>query len=145
MKNKEFMPYLLPAVSILFVGIFLMINPSITGFSVKNQDYDATIKISTYEFAVMPENALVEVSLDDINSKMTFKDFIDKTGDEYELRNGKFEDIGFIGVGYGGNHEYFLPISEFGFNSLEEGQTLIVRVYYENYLISESETLVSNN
>jgi len=141
---KQFMPYLLPAVSLLIIAGFLIVDPNITGFAVRDQSYDANIKISTYEFVVMPENSIVEVLLVDSLSKMTFKEFIDKTGDEYELREGKFEDIGFEGVGYSGNHEYFLPISEFGFDSLEEGQTITIRVRYENYLISESVIPVSN-
>lgn len=135
---KKFMPYLLPLVTILVVAGFLLFDPGITGFAIQDQDYDATIKISTHEFIVVPEDTVVEVSLDDISSTMTFKEFIEKTNVEYELVEGSFKDIDYSGYGYSGRHEYFLPISEFGFDSIEEAETLRVKVRYRNYLISES-------
>ena len=142
---KKLMPYLLPIISILLITIFLIFNPTITGLAVKDNNFDAKIKISTYEYLVMPGDAYAEVSLDNSSSTMTFKKFIEKTKGEYELRDGEFKDINYKGIGYGGNHEYFLPISDFGLNStLEEGKNLRVRVFYNNYLISESNTQISN-
>jgi hypothetical protein len=132
---KRLLPYALPIISILVIFGVLMFNPNITGFAVK--DYDIEIKISTYPNLVVPEDTIVEVTLDGVSKTMTFKEFIDKTGDEYRLVEGSFEDINYQGKGYSGRYDYYLSAKEFGFENLEV-KTLTVRVSYENYLISES-------
>lgn len=132
------MPYALPIASIFIIAGFLISNPSITGFAVRENDYNMMIKISTYDFAVVPEDSVVQVSINDISSQKTFKEFIELSKGEYELIDGKFENINYEGMGYSGNHDYFLPISEFGFDNLKRGDLVNIKVYYENYLISES-------
>ncbi len=131
---KKFVPYVVPAISVLLIFSILLIDPELTGFAVF-ENKEVMIELNTFKDLVLPENAELEVVIAEESSRLTIKEFIEKTGEEYELVEGSIDSLNFEGMGYTGNKTYYLPISEFGF---EEGHNkeIVINVYYEELLIS---------
>lgn len=129
---NKFMPYVLPVVSIFIILGFFLFDPSITGFFVKEpEEIGARIKVSTIEDLIIPGDAIVEVSLDGVSESITFSEFVERSGGEFEFDGG-----------YTGNYDYSLPLVDFGFTSIREGQVITVKVYSGDWVISESEAVV---
>jgi hypothetical protein len=131
---KKFTPYIVPIVSVLLILSILLIDPEFTGLAVF-ENKEVMIELNTFKDLVLPGNAELEVTIENKSSRLTIKEFIEKTGEEFELVEGSIDSIGFEGMGYTGNETYYLPLSEFGF---EEGynKEIGINVYYDNILIS---------
>lgn len=141
MRDPRF--YILPIVSVILIALFLA-NPDITGLIVGTGGPDNDIKqLSgkvriTVRENIIPEDSVVTVYLNGQNSGMPVKEFIEKSGEAYELAYGQITEIGYEGRGYAGEHSYTLDLSEFDLDLyLEPGEyTLITEVSYENFVIS---------
>lgn len=130
---NKFMPYTMPIISILVIMGFVFLDPTVTGFFVKEDDLiGAKITVSTTEEIVIPPEAVVEVGLDSVSREIRFSEFVERSGGDFKLVEG----------GYTGNYNYYLRTEDLGFNDLEAGQVLRVRVYSGEWVISESEAVV---
>lgn len=145
--KKEFIPYLLPMITIIVLFIFVSTNPNITGFAVKDikDKVAAKVVIFTDSNIVLPKDAVIEVSLDDQKSIMIVKNFIEKNGSWYELKTGSYPLIEYYGEGYSGNHNYALDLESFnlGFVENKDIHTLKIKIYYKDKIISETVREVS--
>jgi len=142
MKDPRF--YILPIISIILIAVVLF-RPDITGLITgtgepTNEIKHLTGKVRISVFEIIPEDSIVTVFLNDQGSGMPIKEFIEKSGGEYELKYGEVPEIGYEGYGYGGEHSYTLELSEFGLDlDLKPGEyTLITEVSYENFVISST-------
>ncbi|MBT3691282.1 hypothetical protein HOG16_03515 [Candidatus Woesearchaeota archaeon] len=138
---KKFTPYIVPVISVLLILSILLIDPEFTGLAVFEND-EVMIQLNTFKDLVLPENAELEVSIENVSSRLTIKEFIEKTGEEFELVEGKIESLSFEGMGYTGNQTYYLPLSEFGF---EDGyaKDIEINVYYGDLLISNQNIIIT--
>jgi len=141
--------FIFPIVSI-FLILALFLNPGMTGMIVGTgvpseiKHLSAQVKITIRE-NIIPEDSVVTVSLDDQTSSMSIKEFIEKSGEEYELKEGEIPEIGYEGYGYAGEDPFLLDLSKFGLDlDLEPGEyTLLTEISYENFVISSiSEEIV---
>ena len=146
-KYKNLLPYLLPLGTIIFVFIIASINPSITGFATKqnNDIVNAKIRIFTDSNRVIPQDSIVQVTLDNKISEMTIIEFIEKTNMPYEIKNGIFDEINYKGEGYTGYYNYVLDLKEFDLGEVQEKSEhlLKIKVYYQDKTISESSQAVN--
>jgi hypothetical protein len=134
--------YILPVISV-FLVLALFTRPDITGFMVAGpfeNRISADISIKINQDGFVPEDSLVTIYLGDRSSPMDFKEFIEKTGKDFERLRGEIPEINYEGYGFGGENAYSLDISEFDLDTtIEPGNyTLIVEVGYENYVISHT-------
>jgi len=143
MKDPRF--YILPLISVIIVAVFL-VNPGITGLIIgtgggaEENLMQLSGKVSiTISKEIIPEDAVVTVFLSDQSSAMPIKDFIEKTGKEYEFKYGRISEIGYEGYGYG-KGTYTLDLSDFGLNLMVEpgNYTLTTEISYENFVISST-------
>lgn len=131
---KKILPYILPIITVLLIFSVLLIDPELTGFAVF-ENKEVMIELNTFKDLVLPENAELEVKINNESSKLTIKEFIERTGEDYELIEGEIEELNFSGIGYTGNQTYYLSVSEFGFENAY-GKDIEINVYYEDLLIS---------
>ncbi|MBI2670500.1 hypothetical protein HYX18_00770 [Candidatus Woesearchaeota archaeon] len=140
--RKEFLPYLLPILSLIVLFAIFSFNPGITGFAVKDvkERVSGNVVIFTDSNVVIPLNSIVEVSLDEKTSAIALKDFIDKNGSWYETKTGSLPDIGYYGEGYSGNHNYALSLESLNLGAVEnkEFHTIKIRVLFNGKIISET-------
>ncbi len=140
--KKEFIPYLLPILTIIALISVAFLNPNITGFAVKNtqEKVSANVVILTDASVVLPKDALVEVSLDDKKASMSVKDFIEKNGSWYEIKNGAYPLINYYGEGYTGNHVYSLKLDAFNLGLIDnrEVHNLSIVIYYKDKIVSQT-------
>jgi hypothetical protein len=134
--------YILPVISVFLVSI-LILRPDITGFMVAGPletAISANISVSVNEGGFIPEDSIVTVYLDERDSSMGFRDFVDKTGKGFKRTKGEVQEIGYEGYGFGGAYTYVLDIGEFDLDTvLEPGNhTLVVEVIHGNYVISHT-------
>ncbi len=150
---KKYFFYLVPALSILILGAFLLFyKPAVTGYVVGDiegvslqKNLSARISLATSPEKLLPESAYVAVSIGNESARMTVHDFIEKSGQEYNYTEGTNPILAYSGKGYIGNSTYFLQLSDFGINTrIAPGKhTLEIKVVYQNKTISEnSGTLV---
>jgi hypothetical protein len=141
MKDPRF--YILPIVSVILIALFLA-NPDITGLIVGTggpaddiKELSGKVRITVRE-NIIPEDSVVTVYIDNQNSSMPVREFIERSGEAYELAYGQIPEIGYEGRGYAGGHSYTLGLSEFGLDLyLAPGEyTLITEVSYGNFVIS---------
>ena len=140
--NKEIIPYLLPILTIIVFISVVFLNPEITGFAVKDiQDkVSANVVGLTDDNVVLPLYALVEVSLDDKKGSMSVKDFIEKNGSWYEIKNGGYPLINYYGEGYTGNHVYSLKLDDFNLGMIgnKDMHNLSIVIYYNGKIVSQT-------
>ena len=140
---KDNRVYILPLISVILVAVVLL-RPDITGLIVGGGIQGETIKhLSgkikiTISKDIIPKDSVITVFLNNQSSSMPIREFIDKTGEEYEFRYGRIPEIGYEGYGYAGKHSYTLNLSEFGLDlNLKPGNyTLVTEISYENFVIS---------
>ena len=141
--KKEFIPYILPIITIITIFILSMFNSNdITGFAVKelNDKITGKVVIFTDNSVVIPKDATVELSVDMKNSSMSVEEFIKKNGSSYEIKTGSYPILGYYGAGYSGNHNYALDLEAFNLGVVESKDIHIlnIKVYYKDRILSES-------
>ena len=140
--KKDFLPYVLPIVTLIIVISIISFNPSITGFSIKNSKYQVSGKVVVFTDSsiVIPKSSIVEVSIDNKTKSIGLSDFITKNGSWYEEKTGAYPNISYYGVGYSGIHSYSLDLKEFNFGVFDSKDTynLRIRVLYNNNVLSET-------
>ncbi len=135
--------YVFPIISI-FIIVALFLNPGITGLitgtggSSEIKHLSAKVRITVSE-NIIPEGSVVTVSLGDQSSGMPIKEFIERSGEEYEFKYGQIPEIGYEGYGYAEGH-YTLDLSEFDLDlDLEPGEyTLVTEISHENLVLSNT-------
>ena len=120
-KSKIIISILLPLFSIAAILLFVNItNNTITGSVVFNQNstryIDADVSLTTYPDEILPENAYIVITLDNSTSKMSVKEFIQRTGMGYDYTYGSVPAANYLGRGYTGNYTYRLNLSQFNVN-----------------------------
>jgi hypothetical protein len=136
--------FIFPVVSI-FLILALFLNTDMTGMIVGRgvsseiKHLSAQVRIAIRE-NIIPEDSVVTVSLGNQTSSMPLKEFIEKSGEEYELKEGEIPEIGYEGYGYAGEDPFLLDLSEFGLDlDLEAGEyTLVTEISYGNFVISST-------
>ena len=130
--KKEYMPFLLPAVTVIFLMGAFLIGPNITGLTVF-APFDLSsvhITLSTSDTQILPENALITIRLGEQQKSLLAKEFISISGNDYEttILSGAGDEKGFIG-----RHEYSVNLAKLGFSgsSLGENAHLEVSVTYK--------------
>ncbi len=70
---------------------------------------------------------------------MPIKEFIERSGEEYEFKYDQIPEIGYEGYGYAEGH-YTLDLSEFDLDlDLEPGEyTLVTEISHENLVLSNT-------
>ena len=132
--------YILPIVTAL-IFIFLFFNSRFTGIITgkpENFRISANVSITISQDGFIPYNSYVVVYLDGEKRLMSIDKFIKSTGEKYDYRKGRLEEINYTGFGYAGPHTYSLDLSMFGFdNVVSSGEhNLTVEVMYKNFVIS---------
>ena len=144
--KKWFLPYLLPLATLIIVAFIVFLNPNITGFAIRenNDLVAANIKIFTSSTQVLPPDAFVEAVLDGKSSSMSVKEFIEKNGSSFELKDGRLELIDYSGLGYTGDNSYTLSLDKFNLGNAESKNEHIlkIKVHYNNKIISESSQVI---
>ena len=110
--KKWWLPYLLPVVTLIIIGIISFSGEGFTGLVVFQEEPE--IKISLHSSLVVPEDTLIEVYLDDQKAELTLKEFIEMTGRDYRYVYGRYDTLGFEGFGYTGPFDYSLRLSDLG-------------------------------
>ncbi|MCD6590688.1 MAG: hypothetical protein J7K72_01815 [Candidatus Aenigmarchaeota archaeon] len=132
---------ILPLISLALLLSFY-INPDITGFMVASPEAKifANVSISISPDGFIPEDSVIMIYLDKRNASMNIKDFIKKTGEAYDYREGELKEIGYRGFGFGGVYSYSLPISEFDIDcKVHPGKhNLTTEVIYKDFVLSRS-------
>jgi hypothetical protein len=140
--KKDFLPYLLPIITIIIIISVISFNPSITGFSVKDSKYQVSGKVVVFTDSslVIPKNSIVEVAIDNETKSISLSDFIIKNGSWYEEKTGAYPNISYYGSGYSGTHSYSLDLKEFNFGLFDSKDTynLRIRVLYGSNILSET-------
>ncbi len=137
--------YILPLISVILIAVVL-VRPDITGLVIGVGGPEETIKqLSgkiriTISKDIIPEDSVVTVFLNNQSSSMPIKEFIERSGEEYEFKYGRIPEIGYEGYGYAGKHSYTLNLSEFELDlNLRPGNyTLVTEISYENFVISST-------
>jgi len=132
--------YLVPALSLfIIVMAMLFFKPSITGFTVASPVVDANLSLVTSEKDFLPEDALVSVSFNNKQASMSVKEFIENSGQEVQYQDGENLVLNYKGMGYTGNHIYYLSLSAFDLNTtaLPGSYVLSIKVSHNNLIISE--------
>ncbi len=135
--------YVFPIISI-FIIVALFLNPDITGLIIGTEGsseikhLSAKVRITVSDI-IIPEGSVVTVSLGNQSSSMPIKEFIEKSGEEYEFKYDQIPEIGYEGYGYAEGH-YTLDLSEFDLDlDLEPGEyTLVTEISYENFVLSNT-------
>lgn len=112
--------YVLPVLSLVIV-LLLASNPEITGFMVAEPEesrISANITVSINQDGFVTEESVVTVYLDDQKAEMPFREFVKKTGQDYNRVKSEVPSIGYDGYGYTGVYTYSLGISEFGIDTV---------------------------
>jgi hypothetical protein len=140
--KKDFLPYLLPIITVVIAISIISFNPSITGFSVKESKYlvSGKVMVFTDSRVVIPKNSIVEVAIDNETKSMNLSDFIIKNGSWYEEKTGAYPNISYYGQGYSGSHSYSLDLKEFNFGLFDSKDIykLRIRVIYGKNILSET-------
>ena len=142
---NKFLPYVLPLFSLFAVIILLSFTDStITGLAVAEPKFYANITLTTSDDELLPETTMVEVEFKGRTSKMILKEFIKKTGQEYNYTYGVNNLLSYEGFGFIGNDHYSLPITEFELDrTISEGEhNIIIRIIYDEIIISESKEII---
>tara|TARA_Y100000310_G_C20620292_1_gene782916 strand:- start:20 stop:481 length:462 start_codon:yes stop_codon:yes gene_type:complete len=151
MDGKVIVSFLLPVMSIAFVFGFLFVTePTITGFAVVNssgalRDLDARVTLSTSSGEVIPENAYVVVTIDRKQAFMTVKDFILKSGQEFNYTSGSLDAVSYSGLGFSGDYVYELWLSDFSLDRrvLSGVHTVKMEILYlQHTLLEKSEEVI---
>ena len=79
MKLDKFLPYLLPVITILGLGVFAFTNPEITGLAVANDKeiVNSQVRVFLDENSMLPKGSDVVVILDGKESSMKLSEFIE--------------------------------------------------------------------
>ncbi|MDA1196675.1 MAG: hypothetical protein O2779_01795 [Nanoarchaeota archaeon] len=151
MNGKVVFSFLLPIISIAFVfGFLYATEPTITGFAVVNEsgalrNLDARVTLSTSSGEVIPENAYVAVTIDRKQAFMTVRDFILKSGQEYNYTSGELESVSYTGLGFSGDYVYELWLSDFSLDRrvLSGVHTVKMEILYlQHTLLEKSEEVI---
>ena len=124
--DKWWLPYLLPVVTLIVVGVLVFSNEEVTGLAVF-QEEELEVKINLHRGIVVPPDTLIQVSLDDEVVQLTLQEFIQKTGQDYAFVFGSYKEINYLGPGFTGPFEYKLRLSDLDLG--EEGLMKIVITY----------------
>jgi|GEM_PF-5974910 len=139
MDRRVFIFPVMSLIIVLVLALQLDITGMITGVPDVNKQLSARVSIKVSE-GMIPEDSVVTVSLENQTSTMPLKEFIERSGSEYELEEGEIPEIGYNGYGYSGEDPFLLELSEFGLDlDLGPGEyTLITEIMYENFVISST-------
>ena len=141
--------YLLPIASILIIITFTSFSkPSATGLAVySNSAFDASIALQTHEGELLPEHAEIAVLLDGQGASLTVKEFIEKTGNDFNYTEGKLGVIDYEGKGFTGNYTYRLNLTAIGLNTpLQPGNhSLKMSIVYDDIVLSENSQVLDIN
>lgn len=145
--KKEFLPYLLPIISIIVLFGIVAINPSITGFAVKNvmDKVSGNVVVFTDSNVVLPLDSMVSIGLDNRTITLSLKQFIEKNGSWYEIKSGYYPEIGYYGEGFSGNHNYALSLESLGLGIVDnkEAHDLNIRIVYKDKIITQNSQKIS--
>lgn len=146
MHKHNTISILVPVFSILiFMGAYFFMEPATTGLVVYSENQsklvNADVRLSTKESEVIPPNAIVEIQVDDKQAMMTVSQFIQKTGQEYDVRTGSLPEFDFHGKGFTGDHTYTLTLADFDIDrKIGKGEhKFITRITYRNKVLYEKE------
>lgn len=137
------MPYVLPVVTILVVGLLLFTNPNITGFliaeDVTYNKLNVIVTLHTYINQLIPENATVLVKFANQTGRMAVKEFISRSGGPFNYINSENKAIKYKGYGFIGDYNYSLDLKYFNIDTtlLSGEYTLNVEVLYNYFILSE--------
>jgi hypothetical protein len=129
----------LPVITIAVLFLFLL-RPEMTGFVTITGDVpEAKIKVTITEGVFIPENSTVYVITGQEISGMPISVFIEKSSEPHDLVEGQVPEIGYKGLGYTGNHNYIVPISEFNLSDKIKGENIIeVKILYNGFVLSRN-------
>ena len=139
--------YILPIVSIIIISMAFLYDPSFTGQVIGDSEVesliDAKIRVSVND-GIIPEDAVIIVTLANETSEMGIGEFIRKTGKSFQYSYGSIPEIYYEGYGYEGPAEYTLDLREFDLEmTLSSGEYVLTNsVYYKDTLLSYSEEVV---
>ncbi|MEM5871724.1 MAG: hypothetical protein QW051_02515 [Candidatus Aenigmatarchaeota archaeon] len=137
--------YIVPIISLIILYM-IAFRPQITGFITGEPKVSgiseilANVTVMIREDGFIPENAKVVVYLDDIKAEMSFKEFVKKSGSEYDLVYSYIPEYNYEGNGYTGPYVYSLPLSEFSLDTFVSAgeHTLIVKVVFNDKILSQT-------
>ena len=151
-EKKLIISFALPVISLAIIASFLVFTkPATVGFTVVDanitplgQTIDADVSLVTHPNELMPETVEIAIILDDRTASMTIKEFIEKTGQEYNYKEGKMEQLDYEGYGYIGNYTYKLPLSAFKLDrDVEPGSHVLkTQIKYNDLILFERENSV---
>ena len=149
MDKKQFLPYLLPLISIIAITVIAFTNPEITGFAVAENKEIVTSQVRIFldKDSMLPKESMVIVSLDGKESKMPLTQFIEKSNGFKELKKGEIKAISFEGEGYIGENVYDVDLKEFnlGLVDKKEEYELIIKVLFNGQVLLENRRLVEGS
>ena len=135
----------LPIVSVIIViAAMYLIRPRMTGYIIMDDDsgeqlVNVDITLQTKEGEVIPPDGKVQVFIDDRKAEMSIVQFIQTSGEEYEIDDGEMPEFGFYGKGFTGDHEYSVNIDKFDIDTtIGKGEHIfITRIVYREYKLYE--------
>ncbi|MBS3149779.1 hypothetical protein J4455_03765 [Candidatus Woesearchaeota archaeon] len=149
MKLDKFLPYLLPVITILGLGVFAFTNPEITGLAVANDKeiVNSQVRVFLDENSMLPKGSDVVVILDGKESSMKLSEFIEKSGGFKEIKNAEIKEIAYVGEGYIGENVYDVDLKEFNLGMVDKKKEhdLVIKVIYNNHVLLENKRLVEGS
>lgn len=147
---KKIQIYIVPVLSLLTImGFFFFTKPTPTGMAILdiNSSPDmsitakVTLKLSKNE--LIPENALVIVTLDDRETSMPIKKFIELSNQPYNYTKGTLDIANYEGYGYIGDYTYSIDLSNFDFDTkvIAGDHTFTTKIIYKEKVLYEKEAL----
>ncbi|MBS3146829.1 hypothetical protein J4471_03990 [Candidatus Woesearchaeota archaeon] len=143
MKFNKFLPYLLPTLSIVVLSLILIIKPEITGFAVVDQDKEmvsSKVTIFLDKDSMLPVESIVLVSLDNQEGTMSLIKFIERSKEPKTIIDGDLKEIGYVGKGYTGVHQYSVDLQDFGLGLVQKSEvhSLNIRIIYDGKVLLEN-------
>ena len=130
----------------IIIGFVFYGNPSYTGmvtYEIGNSTrmIQSDVILKTKENEIVPEYAIIKISLDDKRAMLTVKEFIEKTKKPFNYTYGSLEKISYTGYGYSGNYSYTLNLSDFSINTTINlgSHSFVTEITYEDKILFRQE------
>ena len=146
MEKSKFLPYLLPAITILALVIISFTNPQITGLAVANNKEIVTSEVRVFldENSMLPIDSIVVVSLDEKEANMPLTEFIEKANGFKEIKTAEIKEISYKGKGYAGENVYDVDLKEFNLGLVDKKKEheLIIKVIFDGKVLLENKKII---
>ena len=142
--------FIVPVISVVIIAFFIVLyKPEVTGMATLtdvsfDKQLNARVSLSTSPTNLLPENAIITVSINNRTASMPVAEFIEKTKQDYTVIEGNNSALVYQGKGFIGNETYYLPLAGFDIDRILRfgTYTLRVKVYFNDFTISEVTELV---